>query len=271
MRARSRLWHRAGETVGLVPTMGALHPGHMSLVARARAENMKVIVSIFVNPLQFGPGEDFGRYPRQAAEDLALLYSAGVDAVYMPSVEAMYPPGASTRVTVHGVSDPLEGQHRPGHFEGVATVVTKLFGATEPNQAYFGQKDAQQVAVVKRLVADLDLGVAIRVCPTVREADGLAISSRNAYLSPAERKAATSLSRALGAASEAYQRGEREPARLRSKLLEVLTAEPLAAVDYAEVIDAVTFSGPGSLAALAVRIGPTRLIDNHDLAQPYPG
>jgi pantoate--beta-alanine ligase len=250
--------------------MGALHAGHLSLVRRAREENARVVVSIFVNPLQFGSGEDFMRYPRPVQNDLDLLATARVDAVYMPSKEAVYPPGATTRVVVHGVADPLEGLWRPGHFEGVATIVTKLLWASRADHAYFGQKDAQQVAVVRRLAVDLDSGVEIRVCPTVRDPDGLAISSRNSFLDPAERTAALSLSGALSRAARAYEAGERDPARLRAALLEVLAAEPLASVEYAELVDPATFSGTGRLAVLAVRIGRTRLIDNHDLAGPFP-
>jgi pantoate--beta-alanine ligase len=262
---------REGLTIGLVPTMGALHAGHMSLVEQARRENDKVVVSVFVNPIQFGPGEDLARYPRSPEHDLAMLRSAGVDAIYKPSVADMYPRGASTRVIVHGVADSLEGAARPGHFEGVATVVTKLFTATSADRAYFGQKDAQQAAVVGRLASDLDLGVEIRVCPTVREPDGLALSSRNAYLSPPERAAAVCLSRALGQAADAYGRGERSPDRLRAVLRDAIDAEPLARLEYAEVVDPATFEAPGALAVLAVKIGKTRLIDNHDLRQPYPG
>jgi len=271
MRDIARGWRADGAGIGLVPTMGALHAGHMSLVARARAENAKVVVSIFINPLQFGPKEDLARYPRTPEQDVELLREAGVDAIYTPSVETMYPRGASTRVVVSGVAEPLEGAARPGHFEGVTTVVAKLFEATEPDRAYFGQKDAQQVAVVKRMAADLDMGVEIRVCPTVREPDGLALSSRNAYLDPNQRRAATSLSRALRAAADAYQVGERDPARLRDRLHEALTAEPLAEVEYAELVDPDTFRAPGMLAVIAARIGRTRLIDNHDLREPYPG
>ena len=271
MRDIARGWHAAGHSIGLVPTMGALHAGHMSLVDQARRENDKVVVSVFVNPIQFGAGEDLGRYPRSPDRDLSLLRAASVDAVYKPSAADMYPAEASTRVIVHGVADGMEGSARPGHFEGVATVVAKLFAATSADRAYFGQKDAQQVAVVKRLASDLDLGVEIRVCPTVREADGLALSSRNAYLGPAERRAAVCLSRALGLAAEAYGRGEHDPARLRAILREAIEAEPLAKLDYAEVVDPATFSTPGSLAVVAARIGATRLIDNRDLNLAYPG
>ena len=267
LRKIARAWHHEGETIGLVPTMGALHAGHASLIERACVENTKVVVSIFVNPLQFGAGEDFERYPRPVEKDLALLRRMGVDAAYMPPPEVMYPPGASTRVGVHGITEPLEGAARPGHFEGVATVVAKLLWASAADRAYFGQKDAQQVAVVKRLAADLDSGVEIRVCRTVREADGLAVSSRNAYLDPAEREAATSLSRALRSVAASYQAGERDPGRLRRNLLEVLAGEPLAQVEYAELVDPETFTRPGTLAVLAVRFGRTRLIDNHDLTQ----
>jgi pantoate--beta-alanine ligase len=248
--------------------MGALHAGHVSLVELARRENDVVVVSSFVNPLQFGPAEDFARYPRDSQRDAKMLESAGVQAVYQPATEVMYPPDARTRVRVSGVSEPLEGMARPGHFEGVTTVVTKLLAAVEPDRAYFGQKDAQQVAVVKRLVRDLDLGVVIRVGPTVREEDGLALSSRNAYLNTAERKAAVCLSAALRLAAAAYQAGERSPDRLRSAMLARLSAEPLVSVEYAEVVDPATFHRPGSLAVLAVRIGKTRLIDNQDLSGP---
>jgi pantoate--beta-alanine ligase len=267
----SRRWRREGRSIGLVPTMGALHAGHLSLVDAARRENEVVVVSIFVNPTQFGPGEDFTRYPRDYARDAALLEEAEVDAIYRPSTEAMYPPGASTRVRAGEVAEPLEGEFRPVHFEGVATVVTKLFAAVEPDRAYFGQKDAQQVAVVKRLTQDLDLGVDIRVCPIVREPDGLALSSRNFYLDPEERKAAASLSMALREAAAAYASGERDPDRLQGILRARLAAEPLVQVDYAEVVDPATFRKPGTLAVLAARMGKTRLIDNHDLRFPFPG
>ena len=209
MLEASRRWRAEGRSVGLVPTMGALHAGHLSLVELARGENDVVVVSIFVNPIQFGPNEDFERYPRDPERDAVLLGEAGVDAIYEPPIAAMYPPGASTRVRVGGVAEPLEGKARPGHFEGVATVVTKLFAAVQPDRAYFGQKDAQQVAVVKRLVRDLDLGVGVRVGETVREPDGVALSSRNVYLDPAERRAAAGISAGLLQAASAYAAGER--------------------------------------------------------------
>ena len=267
----SRAWHREGRSVGLVPTMGALHAGHLALVAAARQENDVVVVSHFVNPLQFGPNEDFDRYPRDWARDLAALTEAGADAVYRPSVDVMYPAGAATRVHVGGLTDELEGAARPGHFEGVTTVVAKLLAAVQPDRAYFGQKDAQQVAVVKRMVADLDLGVEIRVVPTVREPDGMALSSRNAYLSAEERKAAAAVSGALREAASAYASGERETVRLRALMVARLGLEPLVQLEYADLVDAATFQKPGTLAVIAVRVGKTRLIDNHDLAKPFPG
>jgi pantoate--beta-alanine ligase len=269
MRAKVQEW--ADYSIGLVPTMGALHAGHRSLIERADAENDLVVVSIFVNPLQFGSSEDLSRYPRPVESDLEMLRRMDVDVVYMPTVQGMYPEGATTRVVVGGVSEALEGVFRPGHFEGVATVVAKLLWAVDPNRAYFGQKDAQQVAVVQRLAADLDTGVEIVVCPIVRDADGLAVSSRNAYLSPEERMAALSLSRALRTGSEMYASGEHDAGRLRARIQEVLAAEPLAEVDYAELVDPTTFRPPGTLAVLAVRIGKTRLIDNHDVSKPFPG
>jgi pantoate--beta-alanine ligase len=271
MLAASRRWRAQGLSIGLVPTMGALHAGHLSLIEQARRENRIAVVSIFVNPIQFGPGEDFARYPRDPARDAELMTGTGVDVVYRPSVEVMYPAGSGTRVHVPGVGDPLEGSARPGHFDGVATVVSKLLNAVEPDRAYFGQKDAQQATVVKRLARDLDFPVEIRVCATVREADGLALSSRNAYLGPEERVAAASLSSALRLATAAYAAGERRPEQLRQVLCGRLEAEPLARVEYAEVVDQETFTPPGTLAVLAVRIGITRLIDNHDLSKVFPG
>jgi pantoate--beta-alanine ligase len=267
----SRAWHRERRSVGLVPTMGALHAGHLALVAAARQENDIVVVSHFVNPLQFGPNEDFARYPRDWERDLKSLTEAEVDAVYRPSVETMYPPDSTTRVHVGGLTESLEGAARPGHFEGVTTVVTKLLVAVQPDRAYFGQKDAQQVAGVKRMVADLDLGVEIRVVPTVREPDGLALSSRNAYLSAEERKAAAAISAALRQAARVYASGEHDHNRLRALMAARLGLEPLVKPEYVELVDPATFQKPGSLAVIAARVGKTRLIDNHDLSKPFPG
>ena len=269
MRAQALEWD--DDAIGLVPTMGALHAGHRSLIDRAMDENERVVVSIFVNPMQFGPNEDLSRYPRPVDNDLELLRGIGVDAVYMPSVEAMYPEGFDTRVVVGSVAHALEGAARPGHFEGVATVVTKLLNTVEPDRAYFGQKDAQQVAVVRRLAADLDTGVEIVVCPIVREADGLAVSSRNVYLSPAEREAATCLSRALRAGAESYRAGVHDLAALKSLMAGVIEREPLARAEYVELVDPGNFSSPGTLAVMAVHVGRTRLIDNHDVSRAYPG
>jgi len=263
-----RRWRRERPgAVGLVPTMGALHAGHLSLVEAARKENERVAVTIFVNPTQFGPHEDFSRYPRDLERDVGLLEKAGAHLVFAPAVEVMFPPGAETTVDVGAVARPLEGERRPGHFKGVATVVLKLLGIATPDRAYFGEKDAQQLAVVRRLVRDLDIGVEIRACPIVREADGLALSSRNAYLSPEERRAASVLFRALEKAESLWAAGERSGPRLRRALLETLAAEPLARVDYAAVADPETFgevevaTGPVRL-VLAVVFGRTRLIDN---------
>jgi pantoate--beta-alanine ligase len=253
--------------VGLVPTMGALHAGHLSLVEAAHRETDRVLVSVFVNPTQFGPREDYARYPRALERDEALLEPAGADAVFAPSVEAMYPPGMETTVDVGSVALPFEGERRPGHFRGVATVVLKLLDIATPDRAYFGEKDAQQLAVVRRMVADLDVQVEIRSCPIVREPDGLALSSRNAYLSPVERAAATVLFRALRAAEEAWRAGERRGDPLRDAMRKTLDREPLARIDYAAVADPATFlevdlaRGPVRL-LLAVHVGGTRLIDN---------
>jgi pantoate--beta-alanine ligase len=271
MREASRAWRRVGRSIGLVPTMGAFHAGHMRLVDAARAENDVVVVSVFVNPIQFGPQEDLDRYPRDWERDARTLEAAEVDAVYRPSVEEMYPADAATRVRVSGVADGFEGAARPGHFEGVATVVTKLFGAVDPDRAYFGQKDAQQVSVVKRLARDLDIGVEIKVVPTVREPDGLALSSRNLYLDADDRLAAASISAALREAAALYASGERDPVRIRAQIAGRLTLEPRVELEYAELVDPATFQKPGTLAVIAARVGKTRLIDNHDLAQPFPG
>lgn len=247
--------------------MGALHEGHLSLVRRARADNDTVVVSIFVNPTQFGPSEDYARYPRDPDRDLALLRDLGTDVVFMPPVEEMYPEGFDTYVQVEKLSQVLEGASRPGHFRGVATVVTKLFNIVQPHRAYFGQKDAQQLAVIRRLTRDLDLPVEVVGLPTVREPDGLAMSSRNAYLSPEERKAAPVLYRSLEAAQELWRSGVRDVSLIRQRMNEVLAAEPLARVDYVSVADAETLEeletvDRPALVSLAVRIGGTRLIDN---------
>jgi pantoate--beta-alanine ligase len=252
---------------GLVPTMGYLHEGHMSLVRQARADNASVSASIFVNPTQFGPSEDFTTYPRDEARDLALLEEAGTDLVYMPPVDVVYPPGFDTYVTVGALTEPLEGAARPGHFRGVATVVAKLFNVLQPDRAYFGQKDAQQALVIAKMALDLDFPVEVVVMPTIREPDGLALSSRNVYLSPPERQAGLSLSRALQTAEQLYAAGERDAGRIRAAMSSILAAEPLAQPEYVSVADNATLlevetiSGP-ALVSLAVRIGRTRLIDN---------
>jgi pantoate--beta-alanine ligase len=256
--------------VGLVPTMGCLHAGHLSLVAAARSENDRVAATLFVNPTQFGPSEDYSRYPRNLDHDRALLEQAGCDLVFAPSVEEMYPPGATTTIDVGAIAVPLEGERRPSHFRGVATVVMKLLQIATPDRAYFGEKDAQQLAVVRRMVADLHLPVEIRGCPIVREPDGLAMSSRNAYLSPEERQAAVVLSRALGAAEESWRGGERRGDTLREAMQQTIAQEPLARLDYASAADPVSFreigdTGGPVLLLLAVWLGRTRLIDNRRL------
>ena len=252
---------------GLVPTMGALHAGHASLVRRARLECDYVGVSIFVNPSQFSPGEDLAKYPRTMKNDLALLESLGVEVILAPPPEIVYPPGYQTWVSVDEVSKPLEGTVRPGHFRGVATVVAKLLNIFTPHRTYFGQKDAQQVAVIRRMVADLNFNVDIVVSPTVREADGLAMSSRNAYLDKDERRAAPVLYRALSAAKETFESGERSAASLRTVVIETLSAEPLVKMQYVSAVDPDTIEElreirNGALLSAAVIIGKTRLIDN---------
>jgi pantoate--beta-alanine ligase len=252
---------------GFVPTMGFLHDGHLALVRAARAENRSVIASIFVNPKQFGPGEDFAAYPRDLERDLGLLRDAGVDLIFAPSADEMYPPGFSTTVDVGPIGERLEGASRPGHFRGVATVVTRLFGLVQPDRAYFGQKDAQQGVVVKKLSAELALPVAIVVVSTVREADGLAMSSRNVYLAPDERVAARVLSAALRGVQAAYDDGERDASRLRGLVKDQIAGEPLVRLDYVSVADAETLDeldriDRPALVSLAARVGRTRLIDN---------
>jgi pantoate--beta-alanine ligase len=273
--AAMRTWaddaRAAGKRIALVPTMGYLHDGHLRLVAEARRRADVCVTSIFVNPLQFGANEDLSKYPRDLARDRAALDRAGVEVLYLPSAESMYPSGFQTELNVTGVSEGLCGRSRPGHFRGVATVVTKLFNAVKPHVAVFGEKDFQQLAVIRRMTADLDLGIEIVGVPIVREADGLAMSSRNAYLSPAERSAARCLSQALAAARTAFARGARRADALLAPVRAVLTAEPLARIDYAELVDAESMRPveqvdlPAVL-ALAVFIGRTRLIDNTVLA-----
>jgi pantoate--beta-alanine ligase len=267
MRAARRGWVSA--TVGLVPTMGYLHAGHISLVERARAENERVAVSIFVNPTQFAPTEDLSRYPRDLPRDLAMLEAAGVDLVFTPSVGEMYPPGYATYVEPSGMlAERLEAATRPSHFRGVATVVTKLLQIITPDSVYFGQKDAQQVAVVRRLVADLNLPVHVRVLPFVREGDGLAMSSRNKYLDPKDRAAAVVLNRALQAGAAAFEsRPAGGVAAVIAAMAQVVAAEPRAQLDYADVCDPATFAPltelrPPALLAIAAKVGPARLIDN---------
>lgn len=261
--ARSLLDH----PLGLVPTMGYLHEGHLSLARRAREECRSVAVSIFVNPTQFGPGEDLSTYPRDLERDLHLLEAAQVDLVWTPTPEIMYPRGFQTWVEVTDVGRPLEGAQRPGHFRGVATVVSKLFHAVQPARAYFGQKDAQQAAVIQQMTHDLNFPVEIVVCPTVREPDGLALSSRNTYLTPEQRRAAPVLYRALLAARAAYEKGERQAEALRRAATEILSSEPLAQVQYVSCADPETLQeldqlGSRALLSLAVFFGKTRLIDN---------
>jgi len=254
-------------TVGLVPTMGYLHEGHLSLIKRAKEECEHVIVTIFVNPTQFGPNEDLSTYPRDLERDLSLIQPLGVALVWNPSTEAMYPPSYQTWVEVETLTRPLEGALRMGHFRGVTTVVTKLFNATQPDKAYFGQKDAQQAAVIRQMTRDLNFPIEIVVCPIVREADGLAMSSRNKYLSAEERKAAAVLFRALNAAKEAYEAGEREGEPIRRKMKEVLAGEPLAQMQYVSCADYDTLAELDviegkTLLSMAVFLGKTRLIDN---------
>jgi len=257
----------SGKTVGLVPTMGALHTGHLSLVHAAQKSCDAVVVSIFVNPTQFGPKEDFASYPRVFEQDCQTLEAAGVDMVFAPSVEEMYPAGATTFVEVAGLSDRLDGVSRPGHFRGVATVVAKLFHIFAPDFAFFGQKDAAQVAVLRRMVRDLRFAVELKVCPTMREPDGLAMSSRNRNLSEGERRQALVLSRALRAIERRFQAGEVDSGKLIDEAQRVLKEEPGVQVEYCRIADPETLEDvsdarPGSLAAVAARVGATRLIDN---------
>ncbi|MGC1787427.1 MAG: pantoate--beta-alanine ligase [Terriglobales bacterium] len=267
MRATSRAARRAGKRLGFVPTMGALHEGHLSLVRAARASSDVVAASIFVNPTQFGPNEDLAKYPRSFEHDCEMLEHEGVQLLFAPSVEEMYPGGAVTWVTVEGLSEKLDGRSRPGHFRGVATVVTKLFHVVGPDAAFFGQKDAAQVAVIRRMVRDLNLPVEIAVCPIVREADGLALSSRNAYLDPEQRKHALVLHRSLLRVRKLVEAGERNAFNLLAAGSEEIARENSVRLDYFEIVDPDTLDpvedvSEGALVAVAAYVGSTRLIDN---------
>jgi pantoate--beta-alanine ligase len=267
MQEAVRAGKTTGRTIGLVPTMGYLHEGHLSLVRASKEAADVTVVSIFVNPAQFGPREDFARYPRDLERDTALLVREGTDILFAPEAGDMYPPGFCTYVEVEGLQDKLCGKTRPGHFRGVCTVVLKLFEIVRPDAAYFGQKDAQQALILKKMVGDLNLGVRIEVRPIVREPDGLALSSRNKYLSPADRRAAVALSRSLAEAEAVLRAGEHRPDAVAGLIRGLLSREPAARVDYIEIVDAETLepapdAGPGRLIALAVYFGSTRLIDN---------
>ena len=260
-------WKKRGFSVGLVPTMGYLHPGHISLIERARKENDMVVVSIFVNPIQFGPNEDLDKYPRDMAHDREVCEKAGAELIFAPQPSEMYPCENLAFVDIRGLGDGLCGAKRPGHFRGVCTVVSKLFNIVLPDRAYFGEKDAQQLAIIKRMVKDLNFGTMIVSCPIVREPDGLAMSSRNLYLSPEERKAALSISRSLSAAKELMRKGEKDAVKIRETIVAGISAEPLARIDYAEIVDSADLSPVQRiekpvLAAVAVYFGKTRLIDN---------
>jgi pantoate--beta-alanine ligase len=267
MRTRCRSAKSGGQRLGLVPTMGALHEGHLSLVRAARSKTDVVAASIFVNPTQFGPSEDFSRYPRDLEKDCSFLEGEGVELLFAPAVEEIYPPGAVTWVTVEGLTDRLCGKSRPGHFRGVTTVVAKLFHIIEPDAAFFGQKDAAQHAIIRRMVWDLDIPLTIEVCPIVREADGLALSSRNVYLSPGERKSALVLHRSLSRAQGLFRGGERDSQKLIAAAHQEFATEPGARLDYFEIVNPDTLepvpdvSAP-SLVAVAANVGKTRLIDN---------
>ncbi len=276
MKEMARQAHAESRVIGLVPTMGALHEGHASLIARAKRECSPLIASIFVNPKQFGPNEDFAKYPRTFESDSEKLKEAGVDALFAPEVAEIYPKDFSTYVHVEGLSERLEGKSRPGHFRGVSTVVMKLLQIVQPHFAYFGRKDAQQARLITQMARDLNLDSEIVVCPIVREADGLALSSRNAYLNPEERKAATVLNRALDRARSELVAGVRDALQLQSVLHRAIGAERLAAVDYAEIVDAESFEPlvritRACYVLLAVFIGKTRLIDNLYVEPKWPG
>lgn len=283
MRQTSRAARESGRSIGFVPTMGALHEGHLSLVRAAVAAHKPVVVSIFVNPAQFGPKEDFARYPRQLDKDAVMLESAGADYLFTPEASDIYPPGFRTHVNVEGLSDRLEGRIRPGHFRGVTTVVLKLLEIVQPQTAYFGRKDAQQARILTQMALDLNLDAEISVQPIVRESDGLAMSSRNTYLSGEERRAATSLSRALIAAANTIKSGERNASAIVQSAQAVLAAEPLVKTDYVELVneenlEPVALLGRHSLLLIAANVGnpngmkqPTRLIDNMLVTQDATG
>src|SRR5438552_11666356 len=267
MQEQAVAWRHAGDEIGVVPTMGALHAGHDSLVARARRENQRVIVTVFVNPAQFGPNEDFARYPRPFDQDRARLEALGVDAIFHPAVDQIYPPAFKTRIDPGPLAEVLEGKSRPGHFAGVLTVVLKLFNLTQPKRAYFGQKDFQQVVLVRQLVRDFNLPIRIVACPTIREPDGLAISSRNAYLGPPQRAVAPSIHNALDGASNAFGAGVTDPAELEASVRHLLEGTPGLAIDYVAVLEDTTVRRSvrtlgGNVLAVAVKLGPIRLIDN---------
>jgi len=273
MRAASRGSHREGKRLGFVPTMGALHEGHLSLVRAAKAKCDVVAVSIFINPLQFGPSEDLAKYPRTFEPDVAMLEKASVDILFAPAPEEMYPAGDVTYVTVEGLSEKLCGRSRPGHFRGVTTVVAKLFHIVEPNLAFFGQKDAAQTTIIRRMVQDLNLPVEIVVCPIVRELDGLAMSSRNAYLSPQERRSALVLNRSLTEVRNLFDQGERNASMLIEAGKQVLSHEAGVRLDYFEIVTPSTLDSmqqltSGALVAIAAFVGHTRLIDNILLPEP---
>src|SRR5216684_611312 len=267
MKETVRQARAENHVIGFIPTMGALHEGHLSLIRRARVDCSRVYASIFLNPTQFGPNEDLSRYPKTFESDVEKLTAAGVEVLFAPEINEIYPPGFRTYVNVEGLSERLEGRSRPGHFQGVATVVLKLLEIVRPHFAYFGRKDAQQVQIIARMARDLNLDTEIVVCPIVREADGLALSSRNTYLDKEERQAATVLSRALVAAGNEMKAGARDALHLQTVMRRAITEEPLAVVDYAEIVDAVTFEAVTRVrrpcyALLAVFLGRTRLIDN---------
>jgi pantoate--beta-alanine ligase len=267
VRQHVKSWRQNGESIGLVPTMGYLHEGHQSLMAAAKKDNQKVIVTIFVNPIQFGPNEDLASYPRDLERDKNACQQMGVDLIFCPLANEMYDANFSSYVNVDGLTDALCGKKRPGHFKGVCTVVTKLFNITQPDRAYFGQKDAQQLAVIKRMVKDLNIDIDIIGCPIVREGDGLAKSSRNSYLSESERAAAVCLFQSIECAKQMIQAGEKSVASILTAMQKMINAQPLAKIDYIEFVDFATLTAvdslnQDSLCALAVYIGKTRLIDN---------